>query len=529
MATTAHNVIDSGGVLIAGAGLAGLFTALSFGDRPVTVLAAARPGAGASSAWAQGGIAAPLGPDDSPELHVQDTLIAGAGLVDERIARIMANEARPRVEDLLRFGVPFDRDAKGNFVLGREAAHSRKRIVRVKGDRAGAEIMKALGRAALARPNIRIVWGLTAVELGLSEGRVAGLFARTGDGKPVFITAQHVIFALGGVGALYAVTTNPAEARGQGIGIAARAGARIADAEFVQFHPTAFAIGRDPAPLATEALRGEGAVLIDERGERFMRAVHKDAELAPRDIVARAIHRVIAGGGKAYLDARAAVGAKFPDMFPTVFAACQDAGLDPRVEPIPVAPAAHYHMGGVAVDEHGATGVPGLWAVGEVTSTGAHGANRLASNSLLEAIVFGARAARAIMGEMEGALDWPASFEPEGFGAAPPGPIAAPQRLRTVMTECVGVERNAETLMRALAEIGRIECAGAGDINLLNMTTAARFVAAAALLRKESRGGHFRSDFPATDEAQATRRSLTLADVAAIDGGGAASAKVTAR
>ncbi|MBI1238343.1 MAG: L-aspartate oxidase [Alphaproteobacteria bacterium] len=504
-------VLESGGVLIVGAGLAGLFTALSFKDRPVTVLAASRPGSGASSGWAQGGIAAPLGSDDTVAQHVADTVAAGAGLVDPAIIRMMAEDAPARIEDLLRLGVPFDKDASGHLMLGREAAHSRNRIVRVKGDRAGAEIMRALGRAALARPNIRVLWGLTAIELGLIEGRVAGLFAQSGDGRPVFIAAEHVIFALGGVGALYGVTTNPADARGQGIAMAARAGAAIADAEFVQFHPTAIDIGRDPAPLATEALRGEGAKLVNKAGERFMLAVHPDAELAPRDVVARAIHREIAAGRGAFLDARQAVGARFPEMFPTVFATCIDAGLDPRTSLIPVAPAAHYHMGGIAVDRDGRTAVKGLWACGEVTATGAHGANRLASNSLLEAIVFAARVAKAIEAEETAATpvlpparttDWP-------DGMASP----VPHQLRTAMTEFVGLERSEESLREALATLARLSRAVGDHLPVANAILAARFIATAALLRRESRGGHARSDYPASDSAQAVRRALTLADL----------------
>ena len=321
------SVIDSGGVLIVGAGLAGLFTALKL-KRPVTVLAAAPLGAGASSVWAQGGIAAALGADDSAELHVADTLTAGAGIVDENIARIIASEAPARIEDLNALGVPFDRDAKGGYVLGREAAHSRHRIVRVGGDRAGAEIMAALVAAVKATPRIRVIEGLIAFQLALEDGRVTGVYAHPLNDRAatVFVRAEATIFALGGVGGLYEVTTNPAQARGQGVGMAARAGAMIADPEFVQFHPTAIDIGRDPAPLATEALRGEGAILVNDLGQRFMLAVHKDAELAPRDVVARGIFREIQAGRKTFLDARQAIGAKFPQAFPTVFEVLHERG-----------------------------------------------------------------------------------------------------------------------------------------------------------------------------------------------------------
>jgi L-aspartate oxidase len=506
-------VIDSGGVLIVGAGLAGLFTALK-SKRPVTVLSAAPLGAGASSVWAQGGIAAALGADDAPELHVADTLAAGAGIVDEKIARIIANDAAARIEDLNALGVPFDRDATGAYVLGREAAHSRHRIVRVSGDRAGAEIMAALVAAVRATPRIRVIEGLIAFQLALEGGRVVGVYAHplADRAATVFVRARATIFALGGVGGLYEVTTNPSQARGQGVGMAARAGAVIGDPEFVQFHPTAINIGRDPAPLATEALRGEGAVLVNDKGERFMRAVHSDAELAPRDVVARGIFREIQAGRKTFLDARKAVGAEFPHAFPTVFESCMSAGIDPRTQLIPVAPAAHYHMGGIAVDERARTGLAGLWATGECASTGAHGANRLASNSLLEAIVFGARAADDV-----GAMALPdCTLSPVApHGEQVPMSLNALATLRHTMTMNVGLERSASGLRGALDVITRLERAGGNDADLQNMTATATLIAAAALRREESRGGHFRTDFPKTDEAWRHRTFLTLSDARA--------------
>ncbi len=269
--------------------------------------------------------------------------------------------------------MPFDRTADGALALGREAAHSAHRIVHVSGDRAGAEVTRQLALTALDTPSIRILEGYHAVELAMQDGRVTGLFARHGMGRDARLTlfrAPAVIFATGGLGSLYAVTTNPPESRGEGVGMAARAGAVIGDAEFVQFHPTAIAIGRDPAPLATEALRGEGATLIDETGRRVMAGVHDDGELAPRDIVARALHREIAQGHRVYLDCRAAIGATFEQRFPTVYAACREGGIDPVTMPIPVAPAAHYHMGGIATDARARASLAGLWAVGECTSTG---------------------------------------------------------------------------------------------------------------------------------------------------------------
>jgi L-aspartate oxidase len=501
-------VIDSSGVLIVGAGLAGLFTALKL-KRPVTVLSAAPLGAGASSVWAQGGIAAALGADDAPDLHAADTLAAGAGIVDAKIAQVITKEAAARIEDLNALGVPFDRDNTGAYVLGREAAHSRHRIVRVSGDRAGAEIMAALVAAVRATPHIRVIEGLIAFQLALESGRVAGVYAHplADRAETVFVRAQATIFALGGVGGLYEVTTNPSQARGQGVGMAARAGALIGDPEFVQFHPTAINIGRDPAPLATEALRGEGAVLVNDKGERFMRAVHKDAELAPRDVVARGIFREIQAGRKTFLDARAAIGLEFPHAFPTVFESCMSAGIDPRTQLIPVAPAAHYHMGGVSVDEHARTSLDGLWAIGECASTGAHGANRLASNSLLEAVVFGARAADDVGGTAPTA----SALSPVApHGEQAPLSLNALATLRHTMTMHVGLERSAGGLRDALDAIARLERAGGNDADLQNMTATATLIAAAALQREESRGGHFRTDFPKADAAWRHRTFLTL-------------------
>lgn len=510
------NIVDAGEVLIVGAGLAGLFTALKLAPRRVTVLAAAPLGDGASSAWAQGGIAAAVSEGDTPQSHAADTIAAGAGIVDEEIAFSMAREAPERIADLLRLGVPFDRDLEGRLAVGREAAHSHRRIVHVQGDRAGAAIMQALIAAVRATPSIRVIEGYEAHELALASGRVAGVFSHRSDtpgGTPLLLTARETVLASGGAGQLFAVTTNPPQARGQGMAIAARAGAIIADPEFVQFHPTAIAGTVDPAPLVTEALRGEGAILIDERGRRFMPEIHPDAELAPRDVVARAIFREIAAGHTVYLDTRAAVGARLPSAFPTVHESCIGMGIDPVREPIPVAPAAHYHMGGVRTDARGRTSLEGLWACGETACTGAHGANRLASNSLLEAVVFGARIAEEISGLPE----------TSGAGACePPQLAAAPEdarmvaTLRQLMTSHAGVIRSGEGLAHALGEIARLENeAGPGSL-FVNAATAARLIAAAAFAREESRGGHFRSDFPEPREVWRHRTFLTLQDAERI-------------
>ena len=295
---------------------------------PVTVVSVSPFGQGGSSVWAQAGIAAALSEGDSPEAHAADTIRAGAGVVDDEIAMLLAGEARSRIEDLLRYGVPFDKDLEGHLDLAQEAAHGARRILHVKGDTAGRAIMAALTAAARATPSIQVLEGWGARELIIRDGQIAGIeLARAGASPAtpsLVLDASAVVLATGGSGQLYAITTNPRESRGEGIAIAARAGATIADAEFVQFHPTAINIGRDPAPLATELLRGEGAVLINGRGERFMRALHQDAELGPRDIVARGVYREVMSGRGAYLDCRK-IGPEFPERFPTVFAACQSA------------------------------------------------------------------------------------------------------------------------------------------------------------------------------------------------------------
>lgn len=490
-------------VLIVGGGLAGLFTALKLAPKPVTVLAAAELGAGASSAWAQGGIAAAIAEGDTAEKHTHDTVVAGAGLVDEAMALGMAREAGDRVRDLLGYGVPFDKDLEGHLVQSREAAHSERRIVRVRGDMAGAAIMQSLIAAVRKTPSITVHERMNAETIVMDNGRVAGVIARRDDGQRIRYHAQNVILATGGIGHLYALTTNPVEASGIGIAMAARAGAKIADAEFVQFHPTAIDIGRDPAPLATEALRGEGAYLINRAGERFMLTHHQDAELAPRDIVARAVFSEIGAGRGAYLDCRTAIGARFPHEFPTVYASCMAAGIDPVTMPIPVAPAEHYHMGGVWTDAHGRTSVEGLWAVGEVASTGVHGANRLASNSLLEAVVFGARIAHAV--PVSGAV----TSEHISYIEDDHDEAELERQLRQTMTGHVGVVRDAAGLCVAITHLRKTE-QHARSLRLRSMALAALFIASGALQRQESRGGHYRTDFPEPDARHARRETMTL-------------------
>ncbi|WP_420132845.1 L-aspartate oxidase [Rhodopseudomonas sp.] len=503
-----------GDIVIVGGGLAGLFCALKLAPRPVTVISAAPLGEGASTAWAQGGIAAAVGEGDTAESHAADTIAVGAGIVDEAVALGLAREAAPRIHDLLGYGVPFDRDLEGRLAVAREAAHSARRIVHVRGDMAGQAIITALTQAVRATPSIRVLEGWSAEAL-LTEGdAVSGLQLRKvgGSSTPVLIATSAVVLATGGIGHLYAVTTNPAEASGQGLAIAARAGALIADPEFVQFHPTAIMVGRDPAPLATEALRGEGATLINGAGERFMPALHPLAELAPRDIVARGVFAEVAAGRGAFLDATQALGTRFADEFPTVYESCVSAGIDPATQPIPIAPAAHYHMGGIAVDQHGRSSLAGLWAAGEVSSTGAHGANRLASNSLLEAVVYAARIAEDIAGREFAASK--SRIDPAQVSRDDAHDLAQEQSLRTLMSAKVGVIRERSGLIDAVRTIAQLE-RNAASPALANSATAALLVATSALARTESRGAHYRADYPTEDPAQAQRTLTTLAEARA--------------
>ncbi|MEM9105789.1 MAG: L-aspartate oxidase [Pseudomonadota bacterium] len=499
-------------VVIVGGGLAGLFCALKLAPRPVSVLAAAPIGQGASSAWAQAGIAAAVSEGDTTEKHLHDTLVAGAGIVDAKMARSMIEEGPARIEDLLSFGVPFDRDLEGRLALSREAAHSEKRVVGVRGDMAGHAIMQALIAAVHKTPSIRLLEGYV-VEQILTEGRyVSGVVARPERGRSrsrLAFPTRAVVLCSGGIGHLFAVTTNPGQSRGGGTGMAARAGAVIADPEFVQFHPTAIDVGKDPAPLATEALRGEGAVLVNAKGHRFMTDLHEDAELAPRDIVARGIFAEVEAGRRAFLDASKAIGENFAERFPTVYNSCREAGIDPISQPIPVVPAAHYHMGGVLTDADGRTSLDGLWAAGEVTSTGAHGANRLASNSLLEAVVFAGRIAEDIQGLLPAAKcdNWAAPAD-ESDDVVTENDSPEMRRLRQTMSRYAGVIRDPQGLARAAAVIADLEHHNS-KARFGNMLTTAKMVVAGALHRNESRGAHFRADMPASRPDWQRRTYLT--------------------
>ena len=502
------------GPLIVGGGLAGLSAALEAAPRKVLLVTPAPLLEACSSAWAQGGVAAALSANDAPALHAADTAAAGAGLVESEATRALTGDGRETVEWLAALGAPFDRDATGGFAVSLEAAHSQARVARVGGDGAGRAILSALVTAVRAAPHIE-VWEDARLR-GLiqdADGRVCGALIERRGGRTVEVLAPAVVLATGGAGGLYAETTTPAALLGEGMALAWSAGAEILDPEFVQFHPTAIDVGLDPMPLATEALRGEGARLIDREG-RFLLGPAADADLQPRDIVARAVHAARAEGRGAFLDARTAISHEFPEAFPAVFAACMRAGLDPRETPIPVAAAAHYHMGGIAAGPDGRTTLPGLFAVGECAATGVHGANRLASNSLLEAAAFGRRTGRAA------AVERSAGTTPVPIVAAPGLSDAELQRLRAAMSADVGVVRDAAGLTRALAVINELERAAGPAPPLVT----ARLIAKAALARRESRGGHFRRDYPAA-MAQARHTRLTLASDPAVESGVLAAAE----
>ena len=483
-------------VTVIGSGIGGLVTALALAPMPVVLVTKAALGAETSTGWAQGGIAAALGDDDDAGLHLADTLAAGDGLCDAESAARILHGAPEAIAFLERHGVAFDRDPDGGLAFGLEAAHSRRRIIHAGGDATGAEIVKALTKAVAATPSITVMSGAEVRRLLVRDNAVWGL-AGVRDGQPFRLAAARIVIATGGIGGLYDASTNPAGNFGQGVALAARAGAALADMEFVQFHPTALATDIRPLPLISEAVRGEGALLVNERGERFLAAT-PGAELAPRDVVARAIAAEIARGGQVFLDARDALGSRFKNRFPEIFAICARAGIDPATDLIPVRPAEHYHMGGIAVGAAGRSSVEGLYAVGECAATGLHGANRLASNSLLEAAVTGLAAAAAI------AAAPPLSAPPLPALRLPAAPRLA--AVRRIASGALGVTRNGAALDEAIAALLPL---AEGDGPDADPAIVALSIAVFAALREESRGGHARTDFPRENQ-ESQRRTMTL-------------------
>ncbi len=496
-------------VVVVGSGIAGLTTALHLRETGlhVTVVTKVEIDDG-STRWAQGGIAAVLDPLDSPADHAVDTQVAGVALCDPAAVRVLVEEGPIRVRELIRLGAYFDRNPDGSLMLTREGGHHANRIVHAGGDATGAEVQRALSTVAHRDPWIRVVDHALVLDLLRSaDGRACGITLHVlGEGSEDgvgAILARAVVLATGGMGQIFASTTNPAVSTGDGIGLALRAGAAVTDLEFIQFHPTALVSGSgsEQQPLVSEALRGEGAYLVDSDGKRFMVGQHELAELAPRDVVAKAIHRVMLASGEdhVYLDARHLGGEFLARRFPTIVASCLAAGVDPATDLIPVAPAAHYASGGVRTDLYGRTSIPGLYACGEVACTGVHGANRLASNSLLEGLVFARRIATDI------AAGLPPPADPVPPAEQTPAWVVGPEidtPVRRAMTRGAGVLRSADSLAATAAELTRLgEATDArprtDTWEATNLLTVAAALVSAAYARQETRGSHWREDFPA--------------------------------
>ncbi len=495
-------------VVVVGSGIAGLIAALETSRTHRVTLVTKAQLAESNTRYAQGGIAAALFHDDSVEEHVADTLRAGAGLCDLGAVEVLCSEGPQRVMDLVDLGVVFDQ-RNGEFARALEAAHSRARVLHAGGDATGLAIEMALVRAVRAA-EITVLEHTFACDLVVREERVAGLEILDESGSRHVLAADAVILASGGAGQLYRHTTNPSVATGDGVALALRAGAEVANLEFYQFHPTALALPGNF--LISEAVRGDGAVLRDVDGNRFMQAVHPGAELAPRDVVARGIAAQMTkqGGRPVLLDATA-LGATFlAERFPTIDAACRRNGLDWSRVPIPVTPAAHYWMGGVRTDTWGRSSLPGLFAAGEVACTGVHGANRLASNSLLESLVFAWRAAHLLKEQRWPiAQDWPVwnadTVQAEAAGRETYGGRDVVDRaaLQQLMWNAAGIQRDAAALKAAATQLASWtgEGSSATALETANLLTVARVVVASALAREESRGAHFRVDFPETSDA----------------------------
>jgi len=483
--------------VIVGTGIAGLWTAWRLASEGQAAVVLTKESlADSASAWAQGGIAVALGPGDSPSQHAADTMAASDGLADPEAVRILTSEGPDRIYELLALGARFDRGPDGRLRFGLEAAHTRPRIIHAGGDRTGAALISCLAELIRQDPLVELVEHAEVTRVLTEGGRAVGLAVLPRGDAAYAIPASAIVLATGGVGQLYAVTTNPRVATADGWALAHQVGARLRDIEFLQFHPTALKLeGVNPAPLVSEAVRGAGALLVDRQRRRFALDADPRGELAPRDVVARAVAQADAAGG-AWLDARGVT--DFADRFPGITAMLAQHGLDARRDLVPVAPALHYAMGGIQTDLEGRSTVPGLWAVGEVASTGVHGANRLASNSLLEGLVFADRAGRALRNEPapEGLVERPA-VAPERDPGLDAGCEGIRRRMRELMTANVGLQRTEAGLLQAEQELaGLTEEPPEGAWRTRNQLLVASLITQAARRRRESRGGHRRLDYP---------------------------------
>lgn len=508
--------------IVVGAGVAGLRAAIELNRHGSVLCLTKRETTESNTQYAQGGIAVALGKDDSPEIHLRDTLSAGAGLVDESAARVLVQEGPERVRELLEWGVRFDRNEQGQLEFTREGAHSRNRVLHADGDSTGREIGRTLLAHAQTLSNIHFCEFGFARDLVLQNGRVVGVEILHEDGSSKVVTARAVLLATGGAGMIFANTTNPEVATADGAAMAARAGAELSDMEFQQFHPTALYLESVPRFLLSEALRGEGAYLRNSEGKRFMSAYHKLAELAPRDVVARAIHSELeiskASDPKVYLDVTHLDGEKLKLRFPRIYQTCLKYGLDITKQPIPIRPAAHYAMGGIRTNLDGRASLPGLYAAGEAACTGVHGANRLASNSLLEGLVFGMRAARTMTNEpLPTAAVCEAACETKTHNACQGGASGDDMALRReaqqLMESNVSIVRSVDGLTATVTRLREIlkampSPATPQRAESHNIVENGLTIALSALARTESRGGHYRQDYPATDDARFRKHSV---------------------